>query len=121
MIIIALPTLDYAAFRAACEGGGTPPEWTLAGNDPSEWHNAEGAAGRLWMASWGSGDGDYPPDTDPDGWAATYRSSGGAIVALGFVYRDGGPMLAIYRPGQAPRLGVRGDAALSVAYPAAAV
>lgn len=120
MIIISLPSLDFAAFRAACEGGGSPPEWTQAGDDPADWHDAEGAAGRLWLASWGADEGDYPPDADPDGWVATYRSSGGAIVALGFVYRDGGPMLAIYRPGQAPRLGVRGNAALAVAYPAAA-
>lgn len=113
MIILFLPTLSWPAFRAACEGGGSPPEWTQRGDDPTRWHNADDAAGRLWLASWGAGEGDYPPETDSDGWVATYRSSTGAIVALGYLYRDGGPVLAIYRPGQAPRLGVRGEAARS--------
>lgn len=113
MIIIFLHSLSWSAFRAACEGGGSPPEWTQAGDDPADWHDAEGAAGRIWLAAWGKGEGDYPPETDPDGWVATYRSSAGAVVALGYLYRDGGPVLAIYRPGQEPRLGVRGEAALA--------
>ena len=37
----------FRAFRNACEGGGTPPDWTQSGDDPNAWASPPDAAGSL--------------------------------------------------------------------------
>lgn len=39
----------WAAFRAASEGGGTPPDWTQQGDDPHDWYPPSDAAGGLLL------------------------------------------------------------------------
>lgn len=39
----------FAAFRVACEGGGTPPDWTRLGDDPRDWESPSDAAGGLLL------------------------------------------------------------------------
>lgn len=50
--ITRLASAPWVSFCEACAGGGTPPRWTEAGDDPEDWAAPSDAAGGLilWRA-----------------------------------------------------------------------
>lgn len=109
----------YRVFRAACEGGGDPPEWTTQGDDPAKWAPPPDAAGGLWTKVSGV--------AMPCGVAhavgmlghlrhyalAAYFSSGGQAVILMGPWDPEEPggiaqcWIWVARPEDQPRIGVR--------------
>ena len=116
----------WAAFRSACEGGGTPPAWTRSGDDPQDWAAPSDAAGglvlwcadgSLWRvepqraeaeeiaadalldlrAAW-----DWPDDYYA---RAVYFSSGGRAVLLLDPVASGTWIVAVFRCEDTPRSG----------------
>lgn len=97
-----VPTaIKFAAFRAACEGGGTPPDWTQKGDNPRDWASpADAAGGLLLFGRYGAPLSVQPPARDQmaalesalnaaescglsrDDVIAAYFSSGGRGVFL---------------------------------------
>jgi hypothetical protein len=122
---VTMTDYPWAAFRAACEGGGTPPQWTQSGDDPDTWSSPADAAGGLIL--WGE-DGEVarsePPcddlvntaagvfgdlrdvmtwDVVPGIIRATYASSGGRMIAL--VQDELCWWVAVLRSEAKPRMG----------------
>jgi hypothetical protein len=116
----------WAAFAAASEGGGTPPQWTQSGPDPDTWSSPSDAAGGLIL--WNEQGEverveppcDYPvylatgviddlrtagmtEDVVPGIIRATYASSGGRVVAL--VQDEQCWWVAVLRSEELPRSG----------------
>ena len=124
---VTMTDSPWAAFSAACEGGGTPPQWTQSGhNDPDNWSSPVDAAGGLllWDAD-GEVTRSEPPcedlintanavisdlrdagmteDVIPGIIRASYASSGGRMVAL---VQDGPCWwVAVLRSEDTPRIG----------------
>lgn len=120
----------WAAFREACEGGGTPPHWTQLGDLPELWKAPPDAAGGLilWSADgslWRveprreSGEeiaekalADLRAAWDwPDNYyaRAAYFSSGGRAVLLLDPIGSDQWLVAVYRCEDAPRRGASED------------
>jgi hypothetical protein len=124
---ITMTDYPWAAFAAASEGGGTPPQWTQSGPDPDTWSSPEDAAGGLilWGEN-GEAERSEPPcggdltkiadgviddlrgaglteDVIPGVVRATYASSGGRMVAL--VQDDACWWVAVLRTEAIPRAG----------------
>jgi len=102
---VTMTDSPWAAFLAASEGGGTPPQWTQSGPDPDTWSSPVDAAGGLilWDEN-GQPERAEPPCADlvtvandviedlrdagltedviPGVIRATYASSGGRVIAL---------------------------------------
>jgi hypothetical protein len=123
---ITMTDYPWAAFAAASEGGGTPPQWTQSGPDPDTWSSPADAAGGLllWDES-GKPERCEPPcdalvhiaagviddlrtagmteDVVPGVIRATYASSGGRMVVL--VQDDACWWVAVLRAEAIPRVG----------------
>jgi hypothetical protein len=124
---VTMTVSPWAAFAAAAEGGGTPPQWTQSGPDPDAWSSPADAAGGLllWDES-GKPERAEPPcsgalaniaagviedlhtagmteDVIPGVIRATYASSGGRMVVL--VQDDACWWVAVLRAEAIPRSG----------------
>jgi hypothetical protein len=103
----------WVAFAAACEGGGSPPEWTQQGPDPAVWTPPVDAAGSLWTERLGEPPAELLQSFEPALCAdtvfhAAYFSSGGQGVFL--VSVQGCPedrYVYVFRGEPTPRLGER--------------
>jgi hypothetical protein len=123
---VTMTDSPWAAFAAASEGGGTPPQWTQSGPDPDTWSSPLDAAGGLilWNEN-GQPERAEPPCADlvtvandviedlcdagltedviPGVIRATYASSGGRMVVL--VQDDACWWVAVLRTEEIPRAG----------------
>lgn len=123
---VTMTDSPWAAFLAASEGGGTPPQWTQSGPDPDTWSSPADAAGglTLWdedgkperceprcddLLSTAAGviedlrDAGLTEDVIPGVIRATYASSGGRMIAL---VQDGPCWwVVVLRSKEAPRKG----------------
>ena len=117
----------WAAFREACEGGGTPPAWTQSGDDPQDWAAPSDAAGGLilWCADgslWrvepqrAEAEAEIAANALRDlraGWdwpddyyaRAVYFSSGGRAILLLDPVASGTWLVAVFRCEDTPRSG----------------
>lgn len=124
----------FAAFRAACEGGGTPPDWTRQGDDPRGWESPPDAAGGLVLFGRDGAPLAVQPPVDnamsamnaaldaaeevgipADEVIAAYFSCGGQGIFL-VQGRDGQASVMIARPEPSPRRGAREDALQSMGF-----
>lgn len=118
----------FAAFRAACEGGGTSPDWTKLGDDPSAWKSPADAAGGLILFGRHGAPLAVQPTSD-DAMAAidaaldvaeevgipahevtaAYFSCGGQGIFLVQSAVNGQSSVMVARPEPCPRRGARED------------
>lgn len=127
---------SHRAFRLACQGGGTPPQWTEFGDDPTSWISPDDAAGMLVVAldeRWRVTPSRFNADGDAVGNAmdvldtlvdyaafrAAYRSICDRWVFLARTMYSTN-IIVVARPSDAPRLGASEDNNLRE-YPAAKV
>lgn len=112
--------VGFRAFRLACQGGGTPPDWTLKGDDPFSWVSPVDAAGGLIVLPPGEREWRIQPfieggvlqgldaarsvGLDHTTVRAAYFSCGGAGV---FLCREAGKSVIYVAREGAPRLGCR--------------